>query len=183
MSYWYTIIITILIFLLIVFYCIHKKIIIKIFNKIKEKSKILVVDDINFPYFKKLQEDLYNITYIKDINLKQLNDIINGEYDIIMLDIKGVGKKMDCKNDGFDILKHIKEQNRSVLIIVFSNEAWMLNRHREFSMADKVLSKTSDLIEFKSAIDELLWKKHLKIFKILYFLIKKGVGYASGSVN
>src|SRR4051812_24673282 len=69
------------------------------------RTRILVIDDVEteFP-FKILRDQGYAIDYWSDV--RDLAALERGDYDIIVLDIGGIGKELDSVNEGAGVLKH-----------------------------------------------------------------------------
>lgn len=166
-------IIYILLFIILLLLCLfHEKIYNYYLKRIKQYKKILIIDDKNFPYFSELQNSGYKIEKINDLDTKKFEEIIDGEYSIVLLDIKGVGRKLRCHDEGLGILIHLKEKRSRQCILIFSDEQWGLEHQEKFKIADKTLSKTSGLLEFKKAIDNLLIKSDAQIIYLTIKFIK-----------
>lgn len=123
------------------------------FEQIKKRASILVIDDDEFPYKTLFEDDDYKITKWDDIN--NLGKLENNTYDIILLDIQGIATDI-CKDEGFGILKHIKEISPSQIVIAYSNADWSLKYQDFFDMADDKISKDVDFTEFKRSVDKQL---------------------------
>ncbi|QEM69818.1 hypothetical protein FO488_17755 [Geobacter sp. FeAm09] len=123
------------------------------FDEIKKRAKILVVDDNDFPYDKLFSRDGY--TFEKWNDIENLPKLESGYYDIILLDINGVGLN-ESEEQGLGILKHLRKTSPSQIIIAYSNADWPLKYQDFFDMADSKLDKRKDYIEFKQVVDKLL---------------------------
>lgn len=123
------------------------------FEEIKKRAKILVIDDNDFAYTTLFTRDGYTIEKWDDIdNLERLE---NNYYDLILLDIQGVGQN-ESEEEGFGILKHIRKKSPAQIVIAFSNADWSLKYQDFFDLADKKLAKSQDYVEFKRVVDSLL---------------------------
>lgn len=123
------------------------------FEEIKKRAKILVIDDNDFAYAPLFSRDGYTIEKWDDIeNLEKLE---NNYYDLILLDIQGVGQN-ESEEEGFGILKHIRAKSPAQIVIAFSNADWSLKYQGFFDLADKKLAKNQDYVEFKRTVDDLL---------------------------
>ncbi|WP_263258867.1 hypothetical protein [Pseudomonas oryzihabitans] len=123
------------------------------FDEIKKRAKILVIDDSDFAYAPLFARDGYTIEKWDDIeNLERLE---NNYYDLILLDIQGVGQN-ESEEEGFGILKHIRAKSPAQIVIAFSNADWSLKYQEFFDLADKKLAKSQDYVEFKRIVDDLL---------------------------
>ncbi|MCD7984838.1 MAG: hypothetical protein LUG19_11410 [Desulfovibrio sp.] len=140
-------------------------------QKLRREKKILLVDDKHFPYFDELAVS-YNIEKEKDLDAEKMEQILDGVYSIILLDIKGVGKKLKIHNEGFGIIEYIKNQKPSQKIIVFSDEEWGLQHQDILERADKRFAKTKGLLSFKSAIDDMLLGNSMELLSKLAALMR-----------
>lgn len=124
------------------------------FETARKNSRILNIDDQEWPYAPLLERDGYHIERWPEIrNLSQLTD---GHYTLILLDIQGVGLKEAQKLQGLGILEHIKKTNPAQSVIVYSSKPQKPSRNRYISLADVVLDKADPYVDFKSAIDDLI---------------------------
>lgn len=129
----------------------------KSLDDIRKRSKILIIDDTPIYYMKFLKKDFYsNIEQWQKI--KDLNKLESGYYDVILLDIKGVGQTQFEAEQGFGLLKHLKLKNSAQIIIAISNHEWSLKYQEFFEMADAKLFTGSDYGVFKRTIEEQLKK-------------------------
>ena len=122
-------------------------------REIIPRSRVLIIDDQEFPYKRLFEDERYNIT--KWNVVKNLCDLENGEFDLILLDLQGVAKKASAE-DGIGILRHIRETSPHQLVIAFSSADFPLKYQPFFEMADGVLPKSADYGDFKKAVDDLL---------------------------
>ncbi|MFC1931178.1 hypothetical protein ACFLXJ_03125 [Chloroflexota bacterium] len=137
-------------------------------EEIRKRARILVIDDSEFYYLDLFKKDGYAIDKWDDVD--DLQKLERGEYDVILLDIQGVGKEQSA-DQGFGILKHLRHVNPTQIIIAYSNADWNLQYQDFFRMADATLSKGSDYVDFKRHVDELLMEKFSMGFyvaKIVY---------------
>ena len=128
---------------------------------IRKISQIVVIDDNEFAYEKLLAKDGFNLKKWDDVD--DLNKLSEGYFDVILLDIHGVGRALSTE-EGFGVLKHLKENNPTQLIIAFSNADWSLKYQEFFKLADATLSKDKDYVVFKSEIERLLKNRYSKEF-------------------
>ncbi len=132
---------------------------------IKKRARILVIDNDDFPYKKLFERDDYSIDKWDDV--KTLSDIDEEKYDILLLDIQGIGKEIS-KEEGLGVLKYIKETTPSQIVIAYSNANWSLKYQKFFDMADEILAKEADYTDFKKVVDKYLEMK----FSYKYYLDK-----------
>ena len=126
-------------------------------EEITKRAKLLVIDDSDFPLIKSFRKDGYNVSKWSDV--KDLGQLETDSYDLILLDLEGVGRALS-PHEGFGILKHIRETNPTQLVIAYSNHEWSLEYQHFFDEADAALPKTkTDYYEFKRTVDRLLDKR------------------------
>jgi CheY-like chemotaxis protein len=124
-----------------------------------------VIDDDVFTYKTLFKRDGYTIDKWNDVT--DLTKLETGYYDIILLDIQGVGQDLS-KEQGLGILKHLRQVNPTQIIIAYSNADWSLQYQEFFKLADATLAKNADYVDFKRIVDDLLQKR----FTISFYLDK-----------
>lgn len=117
------------------------------------RARILVIDDLDFPYEQLFKDDGYNITKWNDVT--RLNEIEQGQFDIILLDLHGIGTEVSA-DQGLGVLRHVKETRPSQVVIAYSNADWGVKYKSFFDRADGVLPKNADYADFKKLVDDLL---------------------------
>jgi DNA-binding NarL/FixJ family response regulator len=123
-------------------------------EEMRKKSRILVIDDQVFPYQELLKRDGYDVERWAEVeNLSKLTD---GYFDILLLDINGVGLKESPKRQGLGILEHVKHSNPAQQVVLYSSRPQSITQREVLILADKVLDKKSEYVEYKTAIDDLL---------------------------
>lgn len=120
---------------------------------IRKRARVLVVDDMEFIYLTLFKKDGY--TFDKWDDIDDLQKLESGYYDIILLDIQGIGKAQS-QEQGFGILKHLRNACPAQIIVAYSNADFSLKYQDFFKMADATLAKSDDYIQFKRTIDNLL---------------------------
>lgn len=123
---------------------------------IRRRSRLLVIDDSDFPYQSLFQRDGYAIEKWADV--KNLSQLERGEYDVILLDIQGVGRK-ESEEQGFGILKHLRASVPAQIVIAYSNADWSLKYQQFFDLADARLDKRADYVDFKRVVDAQLRRR------------------------
>jgi len=142
------------------------------FDELKKRTRILVIDDSDFEYAKLFKNDLYSIDKWDDVT--NIRDLEKGSYDIILLDIHGVGREYSKEDQGFAVLKYLKNVNPAQIIIAYSNDDYKLNYQEFFNLANDVIGKSQDFYIFKEVID-----KNIKVrfsYDYYYNLIANKVG-------
>ncbi len=123
-------------------------------EEVRKHARILVIDDHAFPAEKTFTRDGYHVErwpYIK--NLSQLTD---GHYQLILLDVQGVGMKESPSKQGLGILEHIKKTNPAQAVILYSSDTYSVSSSRYIILADAFLDKSSSYVEYKDEVDRLL---------------------------
>jgi response regulator RpfG family c-di-GMP phosphodiesterase len=123
-------------------------------SELRKRAKLLVIDDQSFSYVELFNRDGYAIEKWDDV--KDLCKLETGYYDIILLDIHGVGREISPKEQGFGVLKHIRSVNPAQIIVAYSNESWSFKYSEFFDLADAKLDKNDDYVAFKEKIDTML---------------------------
>ncbi len=122
-------------------------------DEIRKRARIVVIDDAEFYYLTLFQKDGYIIEKWDDVT--DLQKLEAGFYDIILLDIQGVGKSQST-DQGLGIIKHLKRVRPSQIIVAYSNADWPLKYKEFFDLADATLDKRGDYVDFKRKVDDLL---------------------------
>ncbi len=126
-------------------------------DEIRRRSRILVIDDQDFPYKKTFTADGYTVEKWADV--KRLPDLENGQYDLILLDLQGVGRSQSA-DEGLGVLQHLRLVAPAQIVIAYSNAAnFSLKDEPFFRLADAVLHKTADYVDFKREVDRLLRRR------------------------
>src|SRR5271154_4025408 len=99
------------------------------FEEIKKRARLLVIDDSDFPYAELFKRDGYAIEQWRDV--EDLSKLENGTFDLIMLDVQGVGKEISPSEQGLGVLHHIREVAATQVVIAFSSADFSL-KYQEF---------------------------------------------------
>lgn len=122
--------------------------------EILKRSKILVIDDRDFPYLKLFRKDGYTID--KWSNVRDLQALEGSQFDVILLDLHGVGRA-ESAEQGLGVLAHIRKSSPAQIVVAYSNAEWSVEYQQFFESADAVLHKTKDdYVTFKRTVDKLL---------------------------
>jgi CheY-like chemotaxis protein len=125
-------------------------------DEIRKRARLLVIDDGEFPYQGLFKRDGYAIDKWNDV--ENLSILERGAFDIILLDIHGVGSK-ESKEQGFGVLKHLRAATPAQIVIAYSNSDWSLKYQEFFDLADAKLDKRSDYVDFKKVVDDQLRRR------------------------
>lgn len=123
-------------------------------EEIVKRARLLVVDDKDFPYLKLFRANGY--TMDKWSKLKDLPGLESGKYDVILLDLQGVGN-VESTEQGLGVLGHLREVSPAQIVVAYSNAEWSVEYQAFFQSADAVLHKSKDdYVTFKRTVDSLL---------------------------
>jgi len=139
------------------------------FETTKFRAKIAVIDDEEFPHMELLTDEGYNVTNFTDI--KNIETFISKNYDVLILDIQGVGREIAGSEEGWGVLEYLKRIHPHLVVVVFTGADWSITKYKEKSdLADYIIGKDSEYLTFKMKLDAAIRKAlsydyHIKIFK------------------
>ena len=120
--------------------------------QLKKATEILVIDDNEFTYLEALKKSEFNIDYRSDI--QSLKDV--AEYDIVLCDIRGVGKFLESQYDGAYLVKQLKKKYPNKTIISYTADDYN-PRYEEFlKYADAIVPKGTVLEDWDALLTGLL---------------------------
>lgn len=134
------------------------------FDEVKKRARLLVVDDESFIYLDLFRKHGYSIEQWLDVD--DLSRLENGGFDIILLDVQGVGKTVSPTEQGLGILRHLRLVNPAQIVIAFSASDYSLKYQDFFKLADAALSKGADYVDFQQQVDDLLKARFSKGFYV-----------------
>ena len=126
-------------------------------EEIRKRANLLVIDDHAVPFLRLFERDGYNIQ--RWVRVENLSDLTEGRFDLILLDMHGIAVKDSPVQHGLGILKHIKETDPAQLVIAYSAQDWSPSTSDFFRMADAVLDKTAQYVDYKALVDQLLQRR------------------------
>lgn len=127
------------------------------FKELKKRTRIAVIDDdTNSIPVEALKEDGFCIDTFTSINIPLLNKLKNGEFDIIILDIKGVVDPQIIKGDGLGVLQYLKEHNPMQIILACSSNKFDPSQHKFFNLANDVLDKPITFVECQARLEQII---------------------------
>lgn len=145
-------------------------------ESVRKRARVLVIDDHVLPAQKSFERDGYHFERWAEIkNLSQLTD---GHYDLILLDVQGVGLNEDPQYQGLGILRHIKQRNPAQSVIVYSSQPQKISAVEFTVLADAVLDKGMSYVEYKEHVDALLLRRATEG----YFIAAMNRDLADGAV-
>lgn len=116
------------------------------------KYKILCIDDQGFSKEENLRRNNFNITTVLDID----NIEFVSEYDIVICDIQGVGKKLGSDYEGAHLIAEIKKRFPLKKVIAYSGQTFNTDYNSYFQLADLTLNKDTDLEDWIDFLDDLI---------------------------
>lgn len=146
-------------------------------DEIVRRARILVIDDQTFTYKPLFVRDGYTVQQWTEV--QDLPALERGDYDLVLLDLLGVGRA-ESADEGFGLLKHLRETSPGQIVIAYSNADLSLEYQPFFRDADAVLHKTkTDYVEFKRTVDKLLDER----FSLGFYLdrIRRELGEHTGN--
>jgi CheY-like chemotaxis protein len=111
---------------------------------LRKRAKILVIDDQALPAQRLFDRDGYH--FERWAQIKNLSQLTDNHYDIILLDVQGVGLNESPELQGLGILAHIKRSSPAQAVIVYSAQAQKLSMRPFIDMADAVLDKEASRV-------------------------------------
>lgn len=122
---------------------------------IKQVARILFIDDHKFKLIDILKASGWQkVQWIKDAESISCTEIDDAH--IILVDIQGVGKKMQFHDEGLGLTIAIKEKYPEKRIITYSSEdaGKIAAFHEGLSKADNAISKNADPYQFEKTIEK-----------------------------
>lgn len=125
-----------------------------VYNRVqRDRFKIAIIDDEDFVYLERLRNLGFNITKYDDIH--DLNMLES--YDIIISDIKGVGKSFNSDVEGAFILHELKKKYPYKEFAAYTGSAFDIKINNYLS-GIQIIKKDFSIEEWTSAIDLLIHK-------------------------
>lgn len=117
------------------------------------KVPIAVIDDEPFAAQQTLTNHGYDIRQIGDIkNLSEIDD-----FNVILCDLRGVGRNFDNKNQGAYLIDEIKRNHPEKFVIAYTGGAQDDDMARRANRsADVFLRKDADIEEWRDKLDEFI---------------------------
>jgi len=140
----------------------------------RSEVPIVIIDDQNVPYVEDLRYNGFNVMYINDLD--QIESVKG--FEIIICDIKGVGKKFKSKFEGAHLISEIRRVYPYKIIIGYTAYTLDATYNQYLSMADDVFKKDIDLDDWISHLEnaiELAINPTYKWKKICEFLQTKSI--------
>lgn len=113
-------------------------------------SIVIIDDDLTMAKKDLLGSLGFIVTILRDINSVQEIQ----SFDIIICDIRGVGKRYNSKYGGAFIIQEITQHYPQKYVIVCSGSTFKVNYSEYFRLADSQLNKGSDSTEWARVLDK-----------------------------
>lgn len=121
-------------------------------SKLREKVKILFVDDEEFEIVEQLKDRRYNIYYKSDIWYA-----IEAEpFDVIIMDIKGVAKRTKSSMEGFSLAEEIKRTYPEKQVYCYSGMVIMNEVAEKLNNIDGYIMKDTDIDKWTEKLDGII---------------------------
>lgn len=125
-------------------------------NEIKNGCRILFIDDLKFDIVDRLkkQDGWKNTTWIKDLDSISQTELLDAH--IVLVDVQGVGKKMQCPDEGLGLIVAIKEKYPQKKVIMYSSESQgkIETFHKAWNVADHRMKKSATQYEYNNIIEK-----------------------------
>ena len=121
-------------------------------SQLKRNTEILVIDDDEFVYLESLKKIEYHIEHRTDI--QGLKDV--AEYDIILCDIRGVGKFLRSPYEGAYLVKQIKEKYPNKIVISYTANDYDPKFQEYLAYADATIPKGTALEDWDAMLTKML---------------------------
>lgn len=136
------------------------------FEELKKKISIIVIDDDKTFPTKGFLDYGYSIIELKKLkNERELRDLLENKYDVIVLDYFDIALDLSHE-DGIGILKSIKENNPSQIVIAYSNQEFDVSKSIFWDLSDDKLGKPTPFVPTEEKIRNLILQKFtLKFYR------------------
>jgi hypothetical protein len=116
---------------------------------LREKVKILAIDDDGFEYAEVLRGHGFQITVVNDIT--DINAVEN--YPVVICDIAGVGGSFQSPYQGAHVIAEIRKRYPTKYLIAYSGQRFDASYNRFFAMCDASMRKDSESQEWVETLD------------------------------
>ncbi len=140
----------------------------------RNQIPMIIIDDNKFEYQEILRHHEFNIKHVEDI------DAINfvNDYEVILCDINGVGKKFGSRFDGAHLIAEIRKKYPFKYIIAYTGHTHDPSYTKYLKNADMVINKDISMEEWIEELDAAInntINPILKWTKIRAYLIENEV--------
>lgn len=117
----------------------------------RSSYRIIVIDDKGFPLLNGLKASGFNIDHLYDID----NIYTLQPYDIVVCDIRGVGKAYGSIYEGAFIIKEIRTYYPEKYVILHSGSTFKTSFNDYFQLCDLNIRKGTDLGDWVEHLDNI----------------------------
>ena len=123
------------------------------YDRLKKLTNILFIDDdVKFKIVQIIIKTGWKDTE-SIVDLEHYDDELLRKSHIIFVDVQGVGKALDCKDEGLSLALNIKKKYPQKKVIIYSAVQAHKVFHEAIQKVDFLLSKDAEPIEFTSLIE------------------------------
>lgn len=123
----------------------------------KSSFKILFIDDQVFKVVDILKKQGWtNTKRIKDVKSFEEPEVV--EAHVFFVDIQGVGKQLEFKDEGLGLAIALKDKFPDKKLVIYSSENKGDRFHKALKKADDQLAKNADPYEFQQVIENFFEK-------------------------
>jgi len=130
-------------------------------DSLKSKVKILFIDDDKKFNIVKIFKDSQWKNTSSVVDIKSIDEPKVKEADIVFVDINGVGKLLECKDEGLDIALMLKQKYPNKKVIIYSANKNNDNFHPAWDACDFKLEKNALSYQYLSLVEQYT----LELFK------------------
>jgi len=120
----------------------------------RSKFKILIIDDDDITYDEELKAHDFHYRHVSDIESIDYTS----EYQIVICDIKGVGKKFKSKYEGAHIIEEIDKVYPNKIKIVYTGNEFDIRYNKFFELCDYKIHKDDDFDTWIEILDDAIAK-------------------------
>lgn len=121
-------------------------------SQLKKNTEILVIDDDVFAYLDALRKNEFQIEHRTDI--QSLKDV--AEYDMVLCDIRGVGKFLGSEYGGAYLVKQLKEKYPNKIIVSYTADDYNPKFEEFLKYADSIVPKGTTLEDWDALLTKLI---------------------------
>ena len=121
--------------------------------QLRPKLRIAVIDDQDFSPLDNLQNHQFNITPYKDV---PSFDILQG-YQIIMVDLQGVGRRLNPTLQGAHVIREIRKNYPDKFVIAYTGGAAQELLAPSIELADRFTQKDTSIENWTELLDGVIY--------------------------
>ena len=121
-------------------------------KKLREMTKILIIDDQPFGYLESLHKSSFNLEQREDI--VSISDC--AEYEIVICDIRGIGKNLKSEYEGAYLASQIKKSYPDHYVMIYSANDYKADYQKFFDSVDEYVGKGEDASFWSELFDNAI---------------------------